>query len=123
MGKGAGATRKRVMIGDRLVTGGVWFALSTLSGYGLFVVGLLLIRGRFGLRAVEGAKRRPDGAERKRSYSEPTANLRLLLEQPEWVLGTIQTERRGKAEGEKKGSGLWAFATGMGLKENGEWRI
>ena len=63
MGKGAGATRKRVMIGDRLVTGGVWFALSTLSGYGLLVVGLLLIRGRFGLRAVEGAKRRPDGAE------------------------------------------------------------
>ena len=86
-------------------------------------MGLLLIRGKYGLRAVEGAKRRPAGADRKRTHSEPTANLRLLLEQFEWVLGTMQTERRGKAEDEKKGSGLRAFATGMGPKGNGEWRI
>jgi hypothetical protein len=45
------------------------------------------------------------------------------MEQFEWVLGTMQTERRGKDEGEKKGSGMWAFATGMEPKGNGEWRI
>ena len=55
----------------------------------------------------------------KRSNSEPTANLRLLLEQFELVLGIMQTERRGKAEGEKTDGGLWAFATGMGPKGNG----
>ncbi len=76
MGKGAGATRKRVMMGGRVVTCGMWFALRTLSGCGLFVVDLLIIRGRFGLRAVEGVKRRLAGAERKakqqRTYSEPS---------------------------------------------------
>ena len=51
------------MIGDRVVTCGMWFALRTLSGCGLFVVDLLIIRGRFGLWAVEGAELRADGAE------------------------------------------------------------
>ena len=60
------------MIGGRVVTGGMWFAMRALSGCGLFFVDLLMIRGKYDLRAVEGAKRRPSGANQKRTYSEPS---------------------------------------------------
>ena len=53
---------------------------------------------------VEGGNGGRTERSEKRSNSEPTANLRLLLEQFELVLGAMQTERQGKAEGEKKGS-------------------